>query len=97
MQNMKKSQIFLHMWKVFKLFHSKLIHSDSKYIKSFLGVKHFVEEILEHRVWDVWLSIHANESRSKVFDEKNLNVPAVNEVTILMPENYNVITKDCNR
>ena len=83
--------------KFFKLLHSTLIYADGKYIKPFIGVKTFVEENLKHRVLDVRLSIHANELTSKVVHERRFNVPSVNEISILMPESYDVTTKDHNR
>ena len=48
---------------------------------------------MKHRVWDVILSIHANKSTRKVVHERCLNVPTVDEIVILMSENYDVTTK----
>ena len=82
--------------KMFKMLHMTLIEADNKYIKSFLGVKEYVEKHLRGRVWDVQLSIHGNESTSKAIHAGRLNIPTVNEVAILLPES-NVISKDHNR
>ena len=79
--------------KMLKMLHTTLIEADNKYIKSFLGVKEYVEKHLRGRVWDVQLSIHGNEPTSKAIHAGRLNIPTVNEVAILLPES-NVISKD---
>ena len=80
--------------KVFNLLHGILKNdADNKYIRSFLGVKQYVEENLKGKVWDVKLSIHAEESAQDLKHKGRLNVPVVNEIAIVMPES-DVLTKD---
>ena len=47
---------------VFNKLHTILSEADKTYIKSFLGVKDYVEKYLKDKVWDVKLSIHSNHS-----------------------------------
>ena len=81
---------------VFKMLHDILIRANNKYIKSFLGVKDYVETHLNDNVWDVKLSIHANESADSLVHAGRLNAPTVNEVAILLPDN-DVITANHRR
>ena len=76
---------------VFKMLHEILTGADNKYIKSFLGVKDYVEKHLKDKVWDVKLSIHANESAESLVHAGRLNAPTVNEIAILLPSD-DVIT-----
>lgn len=82
--------------RVFDKLHGILTEADNKYIKSFLGVKEYVETHLKDKVWDVKLSIHANESPNSLIHKGRLNAPTVNEIAILMPSN-DVITKNHKR
>ena len=52
---------------VFNHLHKILMKAKNKYIQSFLGVKKYVEKTLENKVWEVKLSIHANEPAKKLF------------------------------
>ena len=81
---------------VFKNLHEILTGANNKYIKSFLGVKDYVEEHLKDKVWDVKLSIHANNSPSSLIHDGRLNAPTVNEIAILLPSN-DVLTKNHKR
>ena len=67
--------------------------AHNKYIRSFLGVKQYVEENLKGKVWDVKLSIHAEELAQDLKHKGRLNVPVVNEIAIVMPDS-DVLTKD---
>ena len=80
--------------KVFNLLHGTLKNdAHNKYIRSFLGVKQYVEENLKGKVWDVKLSIHAEESAQDLRHKGRLNVPVVNKIAIVMPDK-DVLTKD---
>ena len=82
---------------VFKKLHGILTEqADNRYIKSFLGVKEYVEKHLKDKVRDVKLAIHANESPSSLIHKGRLNAPTVKEVAILLPSD-DTITKDHNR
>ena len=48
-------------------------------------MKQYVEEKLKGKVWDVKLSIHANEPAGTLVHKGRLNAPTVNEIAILMP------------
>jgi len=78
------------------MLHDILIRANNKYIKSFLGVKDYVERHLKDNVWDVKLSIHANESADSLVHAGRLNAPTVDEVAILLPDN-DVITANHKR
>ena len=67
--------------------------AKNKYIESFLGVKKFVEKKLKNKVWDVKLSIHANEPARKLVHKGRLNAPTVNEVAIVMPTEDELTSK----
>ena len=82
--------------RVFKNLHNILTTSQNKYIDSFLGVKQYVEKHLKNKVWDVKLSIHANESPGSLTHKGRLNAPTVNEIAILLPSN-DVLTKNHKR
>ena len=82
--------------RVFSKLHNILMEADNKYIKLFLGVKEYVETHLKDRIWDVKLSIHANESPSTLKHKGRLNAPTVNEIAILLP-NSDIITKNHKR
>ena len=80
--------------KLFNLLHETLKYdAHNKYIRSFLGVKHYVEENLKGKVWDVKLSIHAEELAQDLKHKGRLNVPVVNEIAIVTPDS-DVLTKD---
>ena len=81
---------------VFNNLHDILTGANNKYIESFLGVKEYVEEHLQDKVWDVKLSIHANQSPSSLIHNGRLNAPTVNEIAILLPSN-DVLTKNHKR
>ena len=73
--------------KVFNLLHETLKYdAHNKYIRSFLGVKQYVEENLKGKVWDVKLSIHAEESAQDLKHKGRLNVPVVNKIAIVMTD-----------
>ena len=82
--------------KVLKNLHNILTTSQNKYIDSFLGVKQYVEKHLKNKVWDVKLSIHANESPGSLTHKGRLNAPTVNEIAILLPSN-DILTKNHKR
>ena len=67
--------------------------AHNKYIRSFLGVKQYVEENLKGKVWDVKLSIHAEESAQDLKLKGRLNVPVVNKIAVVMLDS-DVLTKD---
>ena len=67
--------------------------AHNKYIRSFLGVKQYVEENLKGKVWDVKVSIHDEELAQDLKHKGRLNVPVVNKIAIVMPES-DVLTKD---
>ena len=81
---------------VFNTLHDILMEAGNKYIESFLGVKEYVETHLRDKVWDVKLSIHANESPSSLVHMGRLNAPTVKEIAILLPDN-DIITKNHKR
>ena len=81
---------------VFKKLHTVLMEADNKYIKSFLGVKDYIETHLKDKVWDIKLSIHANDSHSVLKHKGRLNVPTVNEIAIVLPSS-DIITKHHKR
>ena len=70
---------------VFGKLNNIMMDADNKYIKSFHGVKEYVETHLKDKVWDVKLSIHANESPDPNIHKGRLNAPTVNEIAILLP------------
>ncbi|KAL7534294.1 hypothetical protein ACHAWF_004832 [Thalassiosira exigua] len=47
---------------LFKQLHGIIINVGNKYIQSYIGVKDYVKRHLKNKVWDVILSLHANES-----------------------------------
>ena len=81
---------------VFKKLHTVLMEVDNKYIKSFLGVKDYIETHLKDKVWDIKLSIHANDPPSALKHKGRLNVPTVNGIAILLPIS-DIITKHHKR
>ena len=81
---------------VFKLLHTTLIEANNKYIKSFLGVRDYINKHLQDKIWNVKLSIHRNESQSNTVHQGRLNLPTVNEIAILMSDD-DMITKDHSR
>ena len=82
--------------RVFSMLHTILMEADNKYIKSFLGVKEYIERHLKDKIWDIKLSIHANESPITLKHKGRLNAPTVNEIAILLP-NSDKITKNHKR
>ena len=62
--------------------------AKNKYVQSFLGVKKYVEKQCNNKVWDVKLSIHAEQSAEELKKEGVLktNVPVVKEIAIVMPD-----------
>ncbi|MGI9458930.1 MAG: hypothetical protein ACR2NF_02935 [Pirellulales bacterium] len=70
---------------VFKQLHGILMNAGNRYIQSYLGVKDYVEQHLKDKVWDVKLSLHANESADDRVHSGRLNVPTVKEIAILLP------------
>ena len=82
--------------RIFDKAHNILINANNKYIKSFQGVKDYVEKHLKDKCLDVKLVIHANKSDSKVTHKGRLNGPTIDEIAILIPDD-SVITKDHNR
>ena len=82
--------------KVFNKLNDILTGANNTYIESFLGVKEYVETHLKDKIWDVKLSIHANESPSSLKHKGRLNAPSVNEIAILLPSD-DVITKNHKR
>ena len=81
---------------VFNKLNDILTGANNTYIKSFLGVKEYVETHLKDKIWDVKLSIHANETPSSLKHKGRLNAPSVNEIAILLPSD-DVITKNHKR
>ena len=69
-----------------------MMKADNKYIKSFLGVKEYVETHLKDKIWDVNLAIHVNSPATTLKHKGRLNAPAVDEIAILLPSS-DVITK----
>ena len=57
---------------VFNHLHKILMKAKNKYIQSFLGVKKYVERRLKNKVWEVKLSIHANEHAKKLVHRLSL-------------------------
>ncbi|KAL7532185.1 hypothetical protein ACHAWF_004044 [Thalassiosira exigua] len=80
--------------RVFKQLHGIIMNAGNKYIQSYTGVKDYVERHLKNKVWDVKLSLHANESAGERIHSGRLNAPAVKEIAILLP---NDITVNHNR
>ena len=70
---------------VFKKVHNILMEADDKYIKSFLGVKEYFETYLKDKIWDINLSIHANNSTSTLKHKGRCAVPTVNKISMLLP------------
>ena len=81
---------------VFNKLHVILTNANNKYIETFLGVKEYIETHLKDRVWDVKLSIHANESPNALIHKGRLNAPTVNAIAVLLPDS-DVITKNHKR
>ena len=74
---------------LFKMLHKMLKYdAKNKYVQSFLGVKKYVEKQCNNKVWDVKLSIHAEQSAEELKKEGVLktNVPVVKEIAIVMPD-----------
>ena len=67
---------------VFDKLNTIMVDADNKYIKSFHGVKEYVETHLKGKGWDVKLSIYANESPDPNIHKGRLNAPTVNEIEI---------------
>ena len=61
----------------FRELHDVMMKTNNKYIESFLGVKEYVESHLKNKVWDIKLSIHANDSPNTLKHKGRLNVPTV--------------------
>ena len=84
---------------VFKMLHNILKNdANNKYIKSFLGVKEYVEKKCKNRVWDVKLSIHSEQAAEELKQQGKLkpNVPVVKEIAIVMPDS-DLLTKHDHR
>ena len=78
-----------HFECLFKMLHRMLKNdANNKYVKSFLGVKEYVEKECNNKVWDVKLSIHAEQSAEELKQKGKLksNVPVVKEIAIVMPD-----------
>lgn len=70
---------------IFKRLHDIITSAGNKYIESYMGVKDYVEKYLKDKVWDVKLSLHANESAEERVHLGRLNAPTVKEIAILLP------------
>ncbi|KAL7547641.1 hypothetical protein ACHAWF_010925, partial [Thalassiosira exigua] len=79
---------------VLKQLHGIIKNAGNKYVQSYIGGKDYVEQHLKNKVWDVKLSLHANESADKRIHSGLFNAPAVKEMAILLP---NDITANHNR
>ena len=73
-----------------------MMETDNKYIKSFLGVKEYVETHLKDKIWDVNLAIHANSPATTLKHKGRLNAPTVDEIAVLLPSS-DVIKKKHKR
>ena len=80
----------------FSKLHAIMIEADNKYIKSFLGVKEYVETHLKDKIWDINLTIHANSPATTLKHKGRLNAPTVDKIAILLPGS-GVITKKHKR
>ena len=54
----------------------------ANYIKSFLGVKEYVETRLTDKIWDVNLTIHVNSPATTLKHKGPLNAQTVDEIAI---------------
>ena len=81
---------------VIRALHDVIMEANNKYIESFLGVKEYVESHLKNKVWDIKLSIHANDSPNTLQHKRRLNAPTVKEIALLLPSS-DVITKKHKR
>jgi hypothetical protein len=81
---------------VFSKLHAIMMEVDDKYIKSFLGVKEYVETHLEDKIWDVNLAIHANCPATTLKHKGRLNAPTVDKIATFLPSS-DVITKKHKR
>ncbi|KAL7553461.1 hypothetical protein ACHAWF_016745 [Thalassiosira exigua] len=70
--------------RVFKQLHGTIMNAGNKYIQSYIRVKDYVERHLKNKVWDVKLSLHANESADQRIHSGRLNAPAVKKISILL-------------
>ena len=77
---------------VFRKLHDVMMEAKNKYIESFLWVKEYVESHLKNKVWDIKLSIHANDSPNTLKHTGRLNAPTVKEIAILLPVSYTHLT-----
>ena len=68
--------------------------AHNKYLRSFLGVKEYVEKNLQDKVWDVKLSIHATASTQQLIYQGHLNAPTVDEIAILLPSDDTITPKN---
>ena len=68
----------------------------ANYIKSFLGVKEYVETRLTDKIWDVNLTIHVNSPATTLKHKGRLNAPTVDKIAISLPSS-DVITKKHKR
>lgn len=92
-KNSKEIEIYE---KIFKRLYYTLIEGSNKYIKSFLGVKDYVEKNLKEKVLDVKLSIYVNKLTRKCVYKGRLNVPTVDKIANLIP-NDDFTTEDHHR
>lgn len=53
------------------------MNADNKFIESFLGVKEYVKTHLKNKMWDVKLSVRANDSPSVLKHKGSCNAPTV--------------------
>ena len=67
--------------------------AHNKYFQSFLGVKEYVEQNLQDKVWDLTFSIHATTSTQQLIHQGHLNAPTVDEIAILLPSD-DIITQN---
>ena len=76
---------------ILKNLHDVLMNEvHNKYLKSFLGVKEYIEKNLQDTVVDIKLGIHATTSMQQLVSAHHLNGPTVDEVAILLPSDDSI-------